>query len=86
MKKKYIHTTYGVRNPQPIQVTTLTSESGNMMLTITLDELADYENRTLGYVGAFNDLFPQSINDNAFGVILKELRDDGILEREWINE
>ena len=57
-----------------------------MMLTITLDELADYENRTLGYVGAFNDLFPQSINDNAFGVILKELRDDGILEREWINE
>ena len=85
MKAKYIHTTYGVRNPQPIQVTTLTSESGQMSLTITLDELADYENRTLGYAGAFNDLFHQSINDNAFGAILKELRDDGILEEEYVH-
>jgi hypothetical protein len=85
MKKKYIHTTHGVRNPHPIQVITLTSESGEMSLTITLDELADYENRTLGYAGAFNDLFPQSINDNAFGAILKELRDDGILEEEYVH-
>jgi hypothetical protein len=85
MKAKYIHTTHGVRNPQPIQVITLTSESGEMSLTITLDELADYENRTLGYAGAFDDLFPQSINDKAFGVILKELRDDQILEEEYVN-
>jgi hypothetical protein len=85
MKAKYIHTTHGVRNPHPIQVITLTSESGEMSLTITLDELADYENRTLGYAGAFNDLFPQSINDNAFGVILKELRDDQILEEEYVH-
>jgi hypothetical protein len=56
-----------------------------MSLTITLDELADYENRTLGYAGSLNDLFPQSINDNAFGAILKELRDDGILEEEYVH-
>ncbi len=85
MKTKFTHTTHGVRNPHPIQVITLTSESGEMSLTITLDELADYENRTLGYAGAFNDLFPQSINDEAFGVILKELRDDQILEEEYVN-
>jgi hypothetical protein len=85
MNKKYKHTTHGVRNPHPIQVTTLTSESGEMSLTITLDELADYENRTFGYAGALDDLFPQSIKDDAFGVILKELRDDQILEEEYVN-
>ena len=84
MKAKYIHTTHGVRNPHPIQVITLTSESGEMSLTITLDELADYENRTLGYAGAFNDLFPETIKDEAFGAILKELLEDGILERDHV--
>jgi hypothetical protein len=86
MKKKYIHTTYGVRNPHPIQVTTFTSESGNMMLTITLDELADYENRRFDHASALDDLYPISIPDDAFGAILKDLRDDGILEKEWVNE
>jgi hypothetical protein len=86
MRKKYIHTTYGVRNPHPIQVTTLTSESGNMMLTITLDELADYENRRFDHAGALDDLYPISIPDDALGSILKDLRDDEILEKEWVNE
>ena len=86
MRKKYIHTTYGVRNPHPIQVITLTSESGNLMLTITLDELADYENRRFDHAGALDDLYSISIPDDAFGAILKDLRDDGILEKEWVNE
>ena len=81
MKKKYIHTTHGVRNPHPIQVITLTSESGEMSLTITLDELADYENSTLDHVGYLNS---RSIPDSAFGEILDDLRNDGILEEEYV--
>lgn len=86
MNKKYTHTTYGVRNPQPIQVITLTSESGNLRLTITLDELADYENRRFDKAGALDDLYPVSIPDNIFGAILQDLRDDGILEKDWSHE
>lgn len=86
MNKKYTHTTHGVRNPHPIQVITLTSESGNMRLTITLDELADYENRRFDKAGALDDLYPVAIPDNVFGAILQDLRDDGILERDWSHE
>ena len=85
MKAKYIHTTHGVRNPQPIQVMTLTSESGEMSLTITLDELADYENRHLGHAGALDELYPLVIPDDCFGTILEDLRDDQILEEEHVN-
>jgi len=85
MKAKYIHTTHGVRNPHPIQVITLTSESGEMSLTITLDELADYENRRFAHAGALDDLYPVSIPDDHFGVILRDLRDDQILERDHVN-
>jgi hypothetical protein len=84
MRKKFIHTTHGVRNPHPILVITLTSESGEMSLTITLDELADYENRHLGHAGALDELYPSVIPDDCFGAILEDLSDDGILEEEWV--
>jgi len=86
MKKKYTHTTHGVRNPHPIQVITLTSESGDMRLTITLDELADYENRRFDKAGALDDLYPISIPDDHFGAILMDLRIDGILEEDNLEE
>lgn len=86
MNKKYIHTTHGVRNPHPIKVMTLTSESGDMMLTITLDELADYENRRYDHAGALDDLYPTSIPDDHFGAILRDLRIDGILEQDNLEE
>jgi hypothetical protein len=86
MKAKYIHTTHGVRNPHPIQVITLTSESGEMSLTITLDELADYENRQLGHAGALDELYPVAIPDDCFGAILEDLREDQILEEEYVNQ
>jgi hypothetical protein len=85
MKAKYIHTTHGVRNPHPIQVITLTSESGQMSLTITLDELADYENRQLGHAGALDELYPVVIPDEDFGDLLKGLRDNEMLEEEYVN-
>jgi hypothetical protein len=85
MKAKYIHNTHGVRNPHPIQVITLTSESGQMSLTITLDELADYENRQLGHAGALDELYPVVIPDDCFGAILEDLRDDEILERDHVH-
>ena len=85
MRKKYKHTTHGVRNPHPIQVITLTSESGEMSLTITLDELADYENRQLGHAGALDELYPVVIPDDCFGAILEDLGGDQILEEEYVN-
>jgi hypothetical protein len=85
MKTVYTHTTFGVRNPHPIQVITLTSESGKMRLTITLDELADYENRQLGHAGALDELYPVVIPDDCFGAILEDLGGDQILEEEYVN-
>jgi hypothetical protein len=84
MKTVYTHTTFGVRDPQPIQVITLTSESGKMRLTITLDELADYENRQLGHAGALDELYPVVIPDDCFGAILEDLGDDQILEEGYL--
>jgi hypothetical protein len=86
MKTVYTHTTFGVRNPQPIQVITLTSESGKMRLTITLDELADYENRTFDHAGALDDIYPVSIPDDHFGAILRDLAIDSILEESNLQE
>ena len=85
MKTVYTHTTFGVRNPHPIQVITLTSESGKMRLTITLDELADYENRQLGHAGALDELYPVVIPDDCFGAILEDLGGDQILEEEYVH-
>jgi len=86
MKTVYTHTTFGVRNPHPIQVITLTSESGKMRLTITLDELADYENRTFDHAGALDDIYPVSIPDDHFGAILRDLVIDSILEESNLQE
>ena len=86
MKTVYTYTTHGVRNPQPIQVITLTSESGKIRLTITLDELADYENRTFEHAGALDDIFPVTIPDDHFSAILRDLAIDSILEESNLQE
>ena len=63
----------------PTEVVTLTSESGQMRLTITLEELNFYEK-------GYNVNFGDSISDEIFGQMLRDLLEDGILERSWINE
>lgn len=78
---RYTHTTKGVRENRstPVEVVTLISESGQMRLTITLEELDYYEK-------SYNVNFGDSISDDSFGAMLRDLLEDGILEREWINE
>lgn len=84
--KRYIHTTKGVRSGNPVKVITYSSESGTMLLTISTAELENYEMKIFGLRGAMEILFPITIKDEAFGAILKDLRDDGTLEEEYIHE
>lgn len=81
MNKKYTHTTKGVRevHSSPTEVTTLTSESGQMRLTITLEELNFYEK-------GYNVHFGDSIPDETFGQMLRDLLEAGILERGWVTD
>lgn len=81
MKKRFTHTTHGVRemDSPPVEVVTLTSESGQMRLTITLEELNFYEK-------GYNVNLGASISDETFGQMLRDLLEDGILEREWVTD
>lgn len=63
----------------PIEVVTLTSESSQLRLTITLEELNFYEK-------GWNVSFGDSIPDETFGQMLRDLLEAGILERGWIDE
>jgi hypothetical protein len=84
MKLKYTHTTKGVRYPYAQRVITLTSESGSMRLTTTQGELWKYEHDTFGGAGYYEQTYPVSIPDNDFGDLLKGLRDDEMLEEEYL--
>ena len=63
----------------PVEVVTLTSESGQMRLTTTLEELNFYEK-------GYNVNLGASISDETFGQMLRDLLEDGILEREWVTD
>jgi hypothetical protein len=63
----------------PVEVVTLTSESSQLRLTITLEELNFYEK-------GWNVSFGDSIPDETFGQMLRDLLEAGILERGWVDE
>jgi hypothetical protein len=84
MKKTFTHTTKCCRSPLPVSVFTLTSESGQMRLTTTQETLQGYELGELGRVGAIGEM--ASIPDETFGKMLTFLLEEGMLEREYINE
>ena len=55
-----------------------------MRLTTTQGELGKYEHNTFGGAGYYKQTYPVSIPDNDFGDLLKGLRDDEMLEEEYL--
>ena len=55
-----------------------------MRLTTTQGELWKHEHDTFGGAGYYEQTYPVSIPDNDFGDLLKGLRDNEMLEEEYL--